>query len=251
MHNIKLTLQYDGAGFSGYELQPGKRTIRGGLEKALFKLFKKPLKIIAASRTDAGVHAVGNIISFNAPSQIATPRLARALNFFLPHDIRIVGAESGSEKFNARFDAKSKTYDYLIYNGAVMPPHLRRIAWQVKPKLNLTTMKKAAKYLIGKHDFSSFCAAGGDDSNFVRIIHQLVISHLSLVIWGKDKVIRMRITGNGFLYKMVRNIVGTLVAAGMGKSGYREMEKILEAGDRRLAGRTAPAQGLCLVRVKF
>ncbi|MDD5594224.1 MAG: tRNA pseudouridine(38-40) synthase TruA, partial [Candidatus Margulisbacteria bacterium] len=121
------------------------------------------------------------------------------------------------------------------------------------PKLDLPAMKKAAKYLVGKHDFSSFCAAGGDDTNFVRIIHQLVISYSSLVIWAGDKVevIRLRVTGSGFLYKMVRNIVGTLIEVGRGQRDEEEIKTILAAKDRRLAGKTAPAQGLCLVKVSY
>jgi tRNA pseudouridine38-40 synthase len=155
--------------------------------------------------------------------------------------------------FSARFDAKSKEYEYLIYNGAIMPPNLCRIAWHVKPRLDLAAMKKAARFLVGKHDFSSFCAAGGDDKDFVRIIHQLVISHSSLVIWGSEKikVIRIRMTGNGFLYKMVRNMVGTLVEVGLGKKSISDVKKILGAKDRKLAGGTAPAQGLCLIRVDY
>ncbi|MDD5593313.1 MAG: tRNA pseudouridine(38-40) synthase TruA, partial [Candidatus Margulisbacteria bacterium] len=174
MRNLRLTLQYDGSGFSGYELQPGRRTVRGELEKALKKLYKSPLKFYSASRTDAGVHALGNVISFQPSFNIQTSRLSAAVNALLPDDIRVIKAEAVGRTFNARFNAKNKTYEYLLFNGQIMPPYLRKIAWQVKPKLDLPAMKKAAKYLVGKHDFSSFCAAGGDDTNFVRIIHQLV-----------------------------------------------------------------------------
>ncbi|MFH1386742.1 MAG: tRNA pseudouridine(38-40) synthase TruA [bacterium] len=259
MPNYKLTFSYDGSDFSGYELQPGKRTIRGEVEKALYRIFKQPVKIYSSSRTDSGVHALGNVISFTTKSSIPPSNLQKALNAVLPDDIRIVGSEIGRSKiggkkeFNARFDAKSKTYEYLIYNGEVLPPHLRKLVWHVKPKLNLAAMKKAAKYLVGKHDFSSFCAAGGDDSNFIRILHSLDIGHWKLVIFPscKSSVVSCKFSGNGFLYKMVRNLVGTLVDVGLGKTKPETVKEILKAKNRRLAGRTAPAQGLCLVRVKY
>jgi tRNA pseudouridine38-40 synthase len=164
-----------------------------------------------------------------------------------------VKVEAKAKTFNARFDAKAKEYEYLIYNGGVMPPHLRKIAWQVKPKLDLAAMKKAAKYLVGKHDFSSFCAAGGDDKNFVRIIHSFGIRNSAFGIWDGEKIeiIRLKVKGNGFLYKMVRNLVGTLVDVGLGRKEPAEVKAILAAKDRRQAGRTAPAQGLCLVRVWY
>jgi tRNA pseudouridine38-40 synthase len=251
--NLKLIIQYDGSGFSGYELQPGKRTIRGELEQAFKRIYKTSVKLYSSSRTDAGVHALGNVISFHAPLEIELSHLPAALNSLLPEDIRVIKAESVKDDFNARFDAKSKTYEYLIFNGRIMPPSIRKLAWQVKPRLKLTAMKKAAKYLVGKHDFSSFCAAGSDDKDFVREIHSLVIGNWSLVIWGGEKkeVIRIRITGDGFLYKMVRNLVGTLVEVGLGQREPGEIKEILAAKDRRQAGKTAPAHGLCLIKVVY
>jgi tRNA pseudouridine38-40 synthase len=253
MSVVKLIVAYDGSGFSGYELQPGKRTIRGELGKTLKQLYKAPVKFYSSSRTDAGVHALGNVISFVSPSEIALSHLPAALNSLLPDDIRVIKAEAVKDKFNARFDAKCKTYEYLIFNGRIMPPSIRKIAWQVKPELDLSAMKKAAKYLVGKHDFASFCASGGDDKDFVRTIHSLVIGHWSLVIWGSEKfgVIRIKINGDGFLYKMVRNMVGTLVEVGLGRREPSDIKKILLAKDRRLAGKTAPAQGLCLIKVTY
>lgn len=253
MRNIKLTSQYDGTNFCGYEIQPGKRTVRGELEKALKKLYRSSVKFYSASRTDAGVHALGNVISFNAPASIPISRVPIALNSVLLDDVRVISAEKARTGFNARFDAKAKTYEYLIYNGEIMPPHLRKIAWQVKPKLNLAAMRKAARCLIGKHDFSSFCAAGGDDKNFVRIIHSFGIRYSSFVIWDgqKIKVVSIKVKGNGFLYKMVRNLAGTLVEVGLGRKKPDDIKRILKAKDRRLAGKTAPAQGLCLVKVNY
>jgi len=251
--NIKLTLQYDGAGFAGYEIQPGKRTIRGEIEKALKKLFKQKISIVSSSRTDAGVHALQNVINFWADHTIPTAKLSLALNACLPQDLRVLNAVTVGKNFNARFDAKSKEYEYLIFNGEILPPFLKNLAWLVKPRLKLSAMRKAVKHLIGKHDFSSFCAAGGDDKDHVRIIHSFVIRNSSFVIWGdsKWKVIKIKVVGNGFLYKMVRNLVGTLVDVGLGKLKAEDIRRILEAKDRRLAGRTAPAQGLCLVKVNY
>jgi tRNA pseudouridine38-40 synthase len=258
VRNIKLTLTYDGTNFSGFELQPGKKTIRGEIEKALYKLFKTRIKTISASRTDSGVHACAQVVAFALKSSIPTSRIAAALNSVLPEDIRVIKAEARGRRpkakgFNARYDAKSKTYEYLIFNGDPMPVHLRKLAWQVKPKLNIAAMKKAGRGLVGKHDFSSFCASGSDDKDFVRIIHSFVISHSSLVIWQgvKYPVIRIRVTGSGFLYKMVRNLVGTMVEVGLGRRKLTEVRHILHAKDRKKAGRTAPAHGLCLVRVNY
>ena len=253
MRNIKLTISYDGSAFSGYELQPGERTIRGEIEKALKKLFKHKISIVSSSRTDAGVHALQNVVNFKTDKTIPLDRLPAALNSILPDDLRILKAEEKGVSFNARFDAKSKEYEYLIYNGEVLPPVLRNLTWHIKPKLDLFDIRKAATFLAGKHDFSSFCAAGGDDKNFVRMIHSFDICHLTFVIWGshKVKVIRIKVKGSGFLYKMVRNMVGTLVDVGLGKVRPEDVKTILKAKNRRLAGRTAPAQGLCLTKVLY
>jgi tRNA pseudouridine38-40 synthase len=257
-NQLKLTIQYDGTDFCGFELQPGQRSVRGELQKAFHKLYKKPINFINASRTDAGVHALGQVISFKDPGNIPVKRLAAALNGVLPEDIRVVKTERrtwevGRGTFNARFSAKRKTYEYLIYNGDPIPVHLRKLAWHVKPKLDLVAMKKAAKYLVGKHDFSSFCAAGSDDTNFVRKIHSFLIFNFSFFIWDgiRYPLIKFRVTGTGFLYKMVRNIVGTLVEVGLGKRKPEEIKNILAAKNRRLAGKTAPAQGLCLVKICY
>ena len=250
MRNIKLTLQYDGTNFSGYELQPGKRTIRSEIQKALFKLFKAHPKITNASRTDSGVHAVCQVVNFHIKSSIPTKRIAAALNSLLPEDIR-VGEVQEKTKFHARYDVKNKEYEYLIFNGAILSPIFRNFVWQVKPKLDLAAMKKAAKALVGKHDFSSFCASRSDDKNFTRTIFKLSVGKKKIKIWDGSElpVISFKVKGDGFLYKMVRNIVGTLVDVGLGKLNLADIKKILHGKDRRLAGRCAPAQGLCLIQV--
>ena len=253
MRNLKLIFEYDGNNFSGFELQPGKRTVRGELEKALKKIYKKTVKFYAASRTDSGVHALGQVINFKAPTSIPLDRIPSALNSVLPEDIRVIRAEEVSKRFNARFYAKSKTYEYLIFNGAIMPPHLRKAAWYVKPKLDLAAMQRAARFLVGKQDFSSFCAAGGDDKDFVRTLKKVKIQNSKVKIGQSSEwaVISLQFVGDGFLYKMVRNIVGTLVDVGLGKTSVGGFKGILEQKDRKKAGRTAPPQGLCLIKVNY
>lgn len=255
--NIKLTLAYDGTDFSGYELQPGKRTVRGELEKALRKLFKTRVKTLSASRTDSGVHACAQVVAFSLKHSIPIAKIAAALNSCLPEDIRIIKAEAKGQRpkakgFHARYDAKGKTYEYLIYNGEPMPAHLRKLAWQVKPRLDLKTIKDAAKILSGQHDFSSFCAAGSDDKDFVRNI-SISVKRRKIQLWEGVQlpVISFKVKGSGFLYKMVRNLVGTMVEAGLGRVAAADVKKILKARDRKAAGRTAPACGLCLLKVEY
>jgi tRNA pseudouridine38-40 synthase len=206
MGNIRLTLQYDGAGFSGYELQPGKRTVRAELEGALQKLFQEKTKLISASRTDAGVHALGQVVNFSLKNNIQPVKIVPAFNSVLPEDIRVITAESVSPKFNARFGAKKKEYEYLIVNGRECPPHLRGLAWLIKPKLDLEAMKKAAKFLVGKQDFASFCAAHSDDTDFVRTLYKVEIKQRQICIWESCQlsVVSCKLIGNGFLYKMLR-----------------------------------------------
>lgn len=237
--NLKLTLQYDGTGFSGYEIQPNKRTVRGELAKALYTLFREKIKLISTSRTDSGVHALCNTVNFKVDkTSVPISKISKALNSLLPKDIRINKAEKVKKDFNARYAAKKKTYEYLIYNGEVLPPVLLNLAWHVKPKLNLAKMNKKAKSLVGTHDFSDYCAAGGDDRNFVRTLYKVSVKRKFINIWdgGRLSVVSCRFTGNGFLYKMVRLMVGSLVEAGLGKK------------NRRMC---APAQGLCLTEIFY
>lgn len=253
MRNIKLTLQYDGTNFCGFELQPGKRSIRGEIEKALFQIFKTRIKIISASRTDSGVHALENVLNFKTKSSIPASRIPAAMNSILPDEIRVLKAEVKPEKFNARYAARSKEYEYLIFNGKFLDPTIRGMVWHVRPKLNIAAMEKAARVLVGKHDFKSFCAARSDDRDFVKRIFRLKVAKRKINIWSDKsvEVISFRIKGDGFLYKMVRNIVGTLIEVGLGKRKAADVKKILNAKNRKLAGRTAPAQGLCLLKVNY
>lgn len=248
MRNLKLTLEYDGTDFCGFAPQPGKRSVRQEIEKALFRLFKKPIKFFGASRTDAGVHALGQVINFKIKHPIPPKNLKAALNALLPEDIKVVRVEVVSDKFNARFSAKSKEYEYLIFSGKDFPVLLRKLVWRVPFSLDLSAMRKAARYFKGKHDFSSFCAAKAREGSKVRIIHKIAIIKAKRYGTG---MLSVQIKGNGFLYRMVRNIVGTMVEVGAGRIKPDGVEEILKAKDRRKAGRCAPPQGLCLLRVNY
>jgi tRNA pseudouridine38-40 synthase len=253
LRNIKLTFQYDGTDFCGYELQPNKRSVRREIERSIFGIFRKKIKVISVSRTDSGVHALCNVVNFKVKTSIPVSQIPPALNSLLPKDIRVIKAEAKDLDFNARYDVKSKEYEYLIYNGGVMPPALRQIAWHVKPNLDLKAMRKGAKALAGKHDFSSFCAARSDDKDFVKTLYKVSVLKKEITIWNGSKlpVISCKVKGNGFLYKMVRNIVGTLIEVGIGKRITSDVKKILTGRKRTLAGRTAPAHGLCLIKVNY
>lgn len=253
MRNIKLILQYDGTDFSGLELQPGRKTIRGELEKALNKLFKIPIKIISVSRTDSGVHALSQVCNFHLGHTIKPEKILLALNRCLPEAIRIIAVEEADGKFNARYAAKSKEYEYLVFNGDILPPFYQDLVWHIKSKLDLSAMRKAARVLRGKHDFSSFCASRSDDKDFVRSLYKVSIRRRKIQIWDgcKLSVVSCKFVGNGFLYKMVRNMVGTLVEVGLGRRNTTDFRKVLRARDRKQAGRTAPAHGLCLVKVNY
>jgi tRNA pseudouridine38-40 synthase len=252
VRNIKLTLAYDGTNFCGFELQPNKRSIRGEIEKALFKLFKKRIKIINASRTDAGVHALSQVINFQLKNSVPTSRITAALNSCLPEEIRAIKVQERAPGFHARYSPKTKEYEYLIFNGKNLSPFYRNFVWQVKPKLDLAAVRKASKILQGKHDFSSFCASGSDDKNFVREV-KILIRKRKIRIWDGSElsVVSCKFKASGFLYKMVRNMVGTLAEVGLGKRSLVDVKKILRGRDRRLAGRTAPAHGLCLINVNY
>jgi tRNA pseudouridine38-40 synthase len=193
------------------------------------------------------------VVCFKTQSSIPLKRIPLALNGRLPASIRVVSAALVGPKFNPRFAARSKTYEYLVYNGKILNPLCAPFVWHIRQPLNITAMQSAAKYLVGKHDFSSFRAAHSKNSNFVRILHQFVIRYSSLVIWPSCKleVLSFKVTGNGFLYKMVRNLVGTLVEVGLGRTTPEAIKKILKAKNRKFAGRTAPAHALCLTRIHY
>lgn len=244
MRNIKLTIEYDGSRYAGWQVQGKKsRTIQETLEKALARILHKRLRVIGSGRTDAGVHAKGQVANFKTDSGMALGRLRGALNAVLPDDISIIRLDEAALDFHSRFSARSKVYRYTILNRPSRPAISRDAAYFFPYPLDLRLMREEAKLLLGRHDFKSFQAADKRERGSARAIKKLVISR------DKD-FIHIDIEADGFLYNMVRNIAGTLIEIGRGKLPRGSMKKILLLKNRRFAGPTLPAKGLCLLEVK-
>lgn len=249
MRNIKLTIEYDGTDFNGWQIQsPARRTVQGEIEKTLQKILKKKIRIYGSGRTDSGVHALGQTANFTTASNIACDALCRALNTNLSKDISILKVEEASLTFHAQFDAKRKTYRYTILNRHEPCAINRRFRTHIPYKLNIHAMREASKYLVGRHDFSSFVASdpakrGQKQSSIRRVYLSQIKKRGNLIIF--------EIEANGFLYKMVRNIIGTLIEIGSKKYSASNMKEILKAKNRAEAGNTAPPQGLCLHNVRY
>ena len=246
MRNIRLEIEYDGANYSGWQVQPKSRgkTIQEVIEKSLRKILQEKIKLVASGRTDAGVHACAQVANFSTRSDMPLSRLKLSLNGILPEDIKVKKLNAVSPDFHSRFCAKSKVYRYTILNRDYSSPLLRNRVYFYPHALNLTLMRKEAKALLGRHNFRAFCASLGRDKDPVKRIKRIDIVK-------KKGFIYIDIEGDGFLYNMVRNIVGTLIEIGRGKFGAGALKKILLSGDRKLAGQTVPAKGLCLLRVKY
>lgn len=244
MRHIKLVIGYDGTDFHGFQRQKGLRTVQEELERTLTTLLGHPVTVKAAGRTDTGVHAEGQVISFWTSCPIPVERLPLALNSLLPPDIVAKRATQVDPNFHPRFDATSRVYRYLIENRPVPSALLRRYAWHIAEPLNVEAMKRAAEFLIGVHDFASFHASGSDLGSTVREMKRIVVTK-------RNGIIAITMEANAFLYHMARIIVGTLVEIGLGQRTPEEMKAILEARDRSVAGKTAPPHGLCLVQVKY
>ena len=244
MRRIKLTIAYDGTNYCGWQVQPNGITIEEVINKELKKLTGENIQVIGASRTDSGVHAMGNVAVFDTETTIPAEKIAMALNQRLPEDIVIVQSEEVPLDFHPRYCDCSKTYEYHIINTRIPMPTKRLTNYFVSYTLDIDKMRQAASYLIGEHDFVSFCNIRTDVENTVRTIQELDI------ITNGDEI-TIRITGNGFLYNMVRIIVGTLVRVGRGFYGPEKVKEILEARDRKAAGVTAPAHGLILTKIEY
>ncbi|HZG72629.1 MAG TPA: tRNA pseudouridine(38-40) synthase TruA [Chondromyces sp.] len=245
MNRIKCVIAYDGTLFAGYQIQPRERTVQGELEQALRKVHKGlETKVTASGRTDAGVHAVGQVIHFDTPYSIPEEKWPIILNGLLPDDIAVKYAELTDSSFHARFSATGKEYRYRIYQSFHRSPHKRFYAAHYPHKLNIEAMEKAAGYLIGQHDFTSFCSAKTEVEDKVRRITDIAIVQ-------DQEELELCFKGNGFLYNMVRILTGTLVEVGAEKLSPEEVKGILEAKDRSMAGKTAPAQGLYLWQVFY
>lgn len=251
MRNLCLTVEYDGTNYNGWQAQSrtqkrkgGRvKTIQGILESALFRLFAKRIKLISCGRTDSGVHAKTHIANFKVSTNLRPIQIKRALNTFLPDDILIKKIEVVTLDFNAQYDAVSKRYRYVICNQDYVSPFIRHYVYHFRQPLDISIMRKEAKCLLGLHDFRAFKSSKSKSTNCKRTIKKLEIRK-------KKSLIEIEVEANGFLYNMVRNIVGTLIEIGRGKFPSGSMRRILRTRNRKTAGPTVPAKGLSLINVK-
>lgn len=251
MKTFKLTIEYDGTRFNGWQIQGQNcRTVQAEIERALEKITHKRVRVFASGRTDSGVHAKGQVAHFHAAVRLDLPELLRALNGNLPEDVSIISIKDARKNFHAQFDAKRKTYRYTLLNRIAPPCLERQLCLHIPYKLNLQKMREAALILQGRHDFRAFMAS--DPAKGKSIIEKDTVRRIShLDIKKKGDFILIDVESNGFLYKMVRNIVGTLLFVGSGKLAPEHVRGILKSKDRNLAGDTAPARGLCLMEVVY
>jgi tRNA pseudouridine38-40 synthase len=245
MRNFRLTLRYDGTEFSGWQTQPNRRTVQQTLEEAIADLTGEArVRVNASGRTDSGVHAFGQVVNFHSATAYPAEVLLRAVNARLPPDVVIVSAEEALAEFDANRDARRKLYRYVIHDGPVPDPFLRRYCCHSRHSLNEILMREAAEVLRGTHDFRSFETEWPNRASSVRTITHLAINRIK-------EWIRIDVEADGFLYNMVRAIAGTLMNVGRGYWPVEQVAQILEAADRTQAGPTAPAQGLFLMRVTY
>jgi tRNA pseudouridine38-40 synthase len=254
--HFKVTLAYDGSEFVGWQRQASGTSIQGLLEQALRELDQREVAVVGAGRTDAGVHARGQVASFSLARQIEAPALVGALNARLPDAVRIVNAELAPDSFHARFDAAMKVYRYRIWNADVLDPFQRRYAWHLVGSLDRDAMSAAAQLVRGRRDFAAFQAAGSNARSSVReVFSSSVIARPKPCATGEkqggDSLITYEVSADGFLRHMVRTIVGTLVEIGRGRRSVAWMDEVLAGCDRSRAGPTAPPEGLVLVSVGY
>ncbi len=242
MH-YRLVLEYDGTDFHGWQLQPGMRTVQGEIEAALERLFGAPLRVTAAGRTDAGVHAAGQVVSFRAARVLDPEVVRRALDALTGFDLAVRAADVVADDFDPRRSARRRRYVYRLWQRRAPSPFWRRFAWHIPYRLDVEAMSRAAAQLLGEHDFSSFRAAGCDAAHPIRRVW-------SSELRRDGDLLRYEIEANAFLRHMVRNITGTLVEIGAGQRDP-DLRPLLAARDRTQSGPTAPAHGLCLVEVRY
>ena len=242
----KLVLAYDGGDFHGWQIQPDHPTVQGKLRDALLRITGEDVLPQGSGRTDAGVHALGQVASFALTAPIPETNLARALNRTLPASIRVLSATRVANDFHARHSALEKTYEYRIFRGAICPPWRARYVYALNTRLDLEAMRRAAERVLGVHDFTSFAASDSDSPDHVRALHAS-----EWIRAEEDQLLLYRVRGNGFLHHMVRNLVGTFLEVGRGNVEEAAMAAILEARSRERAGPTAPARGLFLISVNY
>lgn len=244
VRRIKLTVEYDGTNYHGWQIQNNVSTVQGEIEKAVYKITGEKTRVVGAGRTDKGVHALAQAAHFDTGSKIPADKFARALNTALPEDIAVISSEEVTPDFHSRFSSTGKTYEYRILNREIRSPIMAKRAWHIRGILDIKSMEQAASFFVGEHDFESFCASGHSVQTTVRTVFSSE--------WTNDgDCLIYRISGNGFLYNMVRIITGTLIEVGLKKRTAESIPLLLNSRDRNLAGITAPPQGLYLVKVHY
>lgn len=243
MSRYKLTIEYDGTNYQGWQSQPTGNTIQDVMEMSLSTLFNEPISLVGSGRTDKGVHAYGQVAHFDSSTDILPFRMPRAMNMYLPEDIRVVKAEKVSDDFHARFDAKSKTYLYKLYLNDIPSAIRRNYAHQVYGKVDIDKMIEASKCFVGTHDFYAF-SSKSDKEDTIRTLEKV-----DVIVNGKD--IDIVLKGNGFLYNMVRVIVATLIEVGKGKIKIEDIRYIFDSRDRSKSGKRLTAEGLYLMNVEY
>ena len=242
---IKLTLGYDGTEFCGWQVQPNATSVQEMIKKAVFAVTGEKVRVTGSGRTDSGVHALGQVAHFDTENKTVNPeKFYRALNAHLPESIRVYSSQKVEDSFDACRTAKKKTYKYTLYLGEVENPLKERYAVRVEDNLDVEKIRSCASVFVGEHDFKCMCASGSSIKTTVRTIYNIDIEKQ-----GQD--LTFTVTGNGFLYNMVRILVGTLLKAGRGETDRQELEQMLASGKRAMGGRTLPAKGLCLFSVEY
>lgn len=248
--NFKLLIQYDGTDFHGWQVQENARTIQGELERVIGMLDEREVKVVGSGRTDAGVHAEGQVANVFLARDITPEKLTGAINGNMWRDIRILKSEKTTDEFHARFSAKVKTYVYRVVNAPVMSPFWRRYAHHESRPLDVARMNEAARLFLGEHDWTAFSSSHSDSENKVRTINNFTVESR----WddrANASMIEFRISAKGFLRYMVRSIVGTMLEVGRSEKDFDTIQTAIIGGDRNLAGNTAPANGLTLLRVDY
>ncbi|MCR5743088.1 MAG: tRNA pseudouridine(38-40) synthase TruA [Lachnospiraceae bacterium] len=244
MRRIMLRVAYDGTDYCGWQFQPGQDTIEGQLNTALSAMLKEDIAVTGASRTDAGVHSMGNVCVFDTSRDIPAPNVARAINGWLPDNIVVTESRQVPEGFHPRHCDCVKTYEYRIYNAKTDNPQLNRYSYHYDKPLDVGNMQQAADYMVGEHDFTSLCAVASDALTKVRTIYDINVTKTC-------NLVAIRVRGSGFLYNMVRIIAGTLIWAGTGRIEPEDVVQIIDGRDRALAGPTAPARGLTQIGIEY